>query len=67
MFFLKKLTILVTSYSLYKNKYLIIWKKTMENHKMSKQDKIAYGITLAVIFFGLLFVGLIGVVVNIFG
>jgi len=39
----------------------------MENHKMSKQDKIAYGITLAVIFFGLLFVGLIGVVVNIFG
>ena len=38
-----------------------------EDHKMSKQDKLVYGITLAVIFFGVLSVGLIGVLINIFG
>jgi hypothetical protein len=39
----------------------------MEDHKISKKDKIIYGITLAAIFFGVLGIGLIGVVVNIFG
>ena len=39
----------------------------MEDHKMSKKDKLVYGITLAAIFFGVLVIGLIGVVVNIFG
>jgi hypothetical protein len=39
----------------------------MEDHKISKKDKLAYGITLAAIFFGVLGIGLIGVVVNIFG
>ena len=34
---------------------------------MSKKDKLVYGITLAAIFFGVLVIGLIGVVVNIFG
>ena len=37
----------------------------MENHKMSKQDKLAYTLTLAIIFFGILGAGLIGVIVNI--
>ncbi len=37
----------------------------MENHKMSKQDKLAYTLTLAIIFFGILGTGLIGVIVNI--
>ena len=36
-----------------------------EDHKMTKQDKIVYGVTLAAIFFGVLIVGLIGVVINI--
>ena len=39
----------------------------MEDHKMSKKDKMVYGITLAVIFFGVLGIGLIGVIINIFG
>ncbi len=38
-----------------------------EDHKMSKQDKLVYGITLAAIFFGVLSIGLIGVLINIFG
>jgi len=37
-----------------------------EDHKMTKQDKLAYAVTLAVIFFGVLILGLIGVVINIF-
>ena len=37
----------------------------MENHKVSKQDKLAYTLTLAIIFFGILGIGLIGVIVNI--
>ena len=36
-----------------------------EDHKMTKQDKIVYGVTLAAIFVGVLIVGLIGVVINI--
>ena len=38
-----------------------------ENHKMTKNDKLVYIITLAAIFFGILGIGLIGVLVNIFG
>lgn len=39
----------------------------MEDHKITKKDKIVYGVTLATIFFGLLILGLVGVVVNISG
>jgi hypothetical protein len=38
-----------------------------EEHKMSKQDKLVYGITLAVIFFGVFILGFVGLVINIFG
>ena len=37
----------------------------MEEHKITKKDKLVYAITLAAIFFGVLGVGLIGVVVNL--
>jgi len=37
-----------------------------EEHKMTKQDKLVYGITLAAIFFGVLVIGMIGVIINIF-
>tara|TARA_B110000263_G_C14934969_1_gene341007 strand:+ start:122 stop:241 length:120 start_codon:yes stop_codon:yes gene_type:complete len=39
----------------------------MEEHKITKKDKLIYGITLATIFFGVLGIGLIGLIVNIFG
>jgi hypothetical protein len=39
----------------------------MEDHKMTKQDKLVYSITLASIFFGILGIGLVGLVINIFG
>jgi len=39
----------------------------MEDHKITKKDKLVYAITLALIFFGILFIGLAGVIVNIFG
>ncbi len=39
----------------------------MEEHKITKKDKLVYGVTLAVIFFGILGLGLVGMVVNIFG
>jgi len=38
-----------------------------EEHKMTKKDKLVYGITLGVIFFGVLGLGLAGVTINIFG
>ena len=38
----------------------------MENHKITKKDKMVYTITLAVIFFGILGLGLMGVIFNIF-
>ncbi len=38
----------------------------MEEHKITKKDKLIYGITLAAIFFGVLIVGLLGLVKNIF-
>ena len=37
-----------------------------EAHKMTKQDILVYGITLAVIFFGVLGLGLFGLISNIF-
>ena len=39
----------------------------MEEHKITKKDKLIYAITLAAIFFGVLGIGLIGVIINIFG
>jgi len=36
-----------------------------EEHKMTKQDKLVLTITLAAIFFGILILGLVGVIVNI--
>jgi len=36
-----------------------------ENHKMTKQDKLVYGITLATIFFGVLGLGFVGMLINI--
>ena len=38
-----------------------------EEHKMTKQDKLAYAVTLGLIFFGILGIGLVGIIVNIFG
>ena len=35
-----------------------------EEHKMTEQDKLILTITLAIIFFGILSLGLIGVIVN---
>ena len=37
-----------------------------EEHKMTKQDKLVVTITLAVIFFGVFGLGLIGLIVNLF-
>jgi hypothetical protein len=37
----------------------------MEDHKITKKDKIIYAITLGAIFFGVLFIGLAGVFINI--
>jgi len=36
-----------------------------EDHKMTAKDKLVYAITLATIFFGVLGLGLIGVIINI--
>ena len=38
-----------------------------ENHKMTKNDNIVLTATLAIIFFGILVLGLVGVMVNILG
>ena len=38
-----------------------------ENHKMTKSDKLVLTTTLAIIFFGTLGLGLVGVMFNIFG
>jgi hypothetical protein len=37
----------------------------MEDHQITKKDKLVYGITLAAIFFGVLGIGLFGVVYSI--
>ena len=39
----------------------------MEDHKITKKDKLIYSITLAAIFFGVLGIGMLGLIVNIFG
>jgi hypothetical protein len=39
----------------------------MDDGKMTKKDKLVYSITLAAIFFGVLGIGLVGLVINIFG
>tara|TARA_B100000700_G_scaffold304554_1_gene377331 strand:+ start:565 stop:684 length:120 start_codon:yes stop_codon:yes gene_type:complete len=39
----------------------------MEDHKMTKQDKLVLGITLAAIFGGVFVLGFAGLLVNIFG
>ena len=36
-----------------------------EEHKMTKEDKLALTITLAVIFFGVFALGFIGLIVNL--
>ena len=36
-----------------------------EEHKMTKQDKLVLTITLAIIFFGIFGLGLIGIIVNL--
>tara|TARA_B100001013_G_scaffold126552_1_gene73736 strand:- start:220 stop:342 length:123 start_codon:yes stop_codon:yes gene_type:complete len=36
-----------------------------EEHKMTKEDKLVLTITLAAIFFGIFFLGLIGVIFNL--
>tara|TARA_X000000368_G_C22631928_1_gene537071 strand:- start:254 stop:376 length:123 start_codon:yes stop_codon:yes gene_type:complete len=36
-----------------------------EEHKITKKDKLVYAVTLAAIFFGVLGVGIIGVIVNL--
>ena len=38
-----------------------------EEHKMTKQDKLVYTITMMVIFFGILGLGLIGLIINLLG
>ena len=37
-----------------------------EEHKMTKQDKLVYMITMCAIFFGVFGLGLIGLIINIF-
>jgi len=36
-----------------------------EDHKMTKQDKLVLGITLAAIFGGIFLLGLIGLIINL--
>ncbi len=38
-----------------------------EEHKMTKQDKLALGITLSAIFAGVFILGFVGLLVNLFG
>ena len=37
-----------------------------EDHKMTKKDKLVLTITLAIIFFGVFFLGFIGLIFNLF-
>ena len=36
-----------------------------DDHKMNKQDRLVLTITLAAIFFGIFFLGLVGLIINI--
>ena len=38
-----------------------------EEHKITKKDKLVFTITLIVIFFGVFALGLIGLIINVFG
>ena len=38
-----------------------------DNHKMTKHDKLVLTVSLAAIFFGVFGLGLLGVLINIFG
>ena len=38
-----------------------------DEHKMTKQDKLVLGITLAAIFGGVFILGFVGLILNIFG
>ena len=38
-----------------------------DEHKMTKQDKLVLGITLAAIFGGVYILGFVGLIINIFG
>ena len=38
-----------------------------EDHKMTKQDKLVLGLTLAAIFGGVFLAGVVGLIINIFG
>tara|TARA_B100000029_G_scaffold501973_1_gene576452 strand:- start:2041 stop:2193 length:153 start_codon:yes stop_codon:yes gene_type:complete len=38
-----------------------------EDHKMTKQDKLVLGVTLAGIFGGVFLLGFIGLIINLFG
>jgi len=38
-----------------------------DEHKMTKQDKLVLGITLAAIFGGVFILGFVGLIINIFG
>ena len=38
-----------------------------EEHKMTKQDKLVLGITLAAIFLGVFVLGFVGLIFNLFG
>ena len=38
-----------------------------EEHKMTKQDKLVLGVTLAAIFGGIFILGFVGLLVNLFG
>jgi len=37
-----------------------------EDHKMTKKDKLVLGITLTAIFCGIFFLGLAGLIINLF-
>ena len=37
-----------------------------EEHKMTKEDKLVLTITLALIFFGIFGLGLVGLIINLF-
>jgi len=49
--------------SVYRKLYIFM----SEEHKMTSQDKLVLGITLAAIFGGVFILGFIGLVINIFG
>ena len=63
----KKVLISVIIHWVRKTKCIFKKEISMEDHKMTKQDKLVYAITLAAIFFGVLGIGLIGLTINIFG